>query len=111
MKIFNAVFATLLAASTALAQKPAAPAEPLTVIRAGVLIDGKSDTAKRDQVILIRGNRIVSVGDAVSFKAPTGANTIDLSRATVLPGMIDAHTHLFLQGEDPTEGGYDVQLL
>src|SRR5512138_67152 len=36
---------------------------------------------------------------------------IDLSRATVLPGLIDAHTHIFLQGEDPAEGGYDVQLL
>ena len=36
---------------------------------------------------------------------------IDLSQATVLPGLIDAHTHIFLQGEDPAEGGYDIQLL
>jgi imidazolonepropionase-like amidohydrolase len=95
------------------AQKPAAAPESVTIIRAGALIDGKSNTAKRDQVIVIRGNRIESVSDAASFKAPAGANanTIDLSRATVLPGMIDAHTHLFLQGEDPAEGGYDVQLL
>src|SRR5207245_2785736 len=40
-----------------------------------------------------------------------GVEIIDLSRATVLPGLIDSHTHLFLQGEDPAEGGYDVQLL
>src|SRR5437879_1829504 len=95
------------------AQKPATPAyDAVTIIRAGVLIDGKSDTAKRDQVVVIRGNRIESVSDAASFKAPSpNAKTIDLSRATVLPGMIDAHTHLFLQGEDPAEGGYDVQLL
>ena len=42
---------------------------------------------------------------------PAGAAVIDLSQATVLPGLIDAHTHIFLQGEDPAEGGYDIQLL
>lgn len=95
---------------------PAAPSQPspnadITVIRAGWVIDGKSNEAKRDQAIVIRGNRIVSVSGASNFTAPAGAKTIDLSSATVLPGMIDAHTHLFLQGEDPAEGGYDVQLL
>src|SRR4051812_4517325 len=77
----------------------------VTVIRAGTLIDGKSSTAKRNQVIVVRGNKIESVADATSFTAPAGATVIDLSNATVLPGMIDAHTHLFLQGEDPAEGG------
>src|SRR5512141_2336934 len=90
---------------------PAAGAETVTVIRAGTLIDGKSATARRDQVIIVRGNRIESVGDAASAKIPEGAAVIDLSRATVLPGLIDAHTHIFLQGEIPAEGGYDVQLL
>jgi imidazolonepropionase-like amidohydrolase len=83
----------------------------VTVIRAGTLIDGRSNTAKHNQVIVIRDNKIESVADAASFTAPAGANVIDLSNATVLPGMIDAHTHIFLQGEDPAEGGYDVQLL
>src|ERR1700750_2684430 len=77
----------------------AAPA--VTVIRAGVLIDGKSDQPRRDQVIVVRGKRIESVSDAASAKIPVGANTIDLSHSTVLPGLIDSHTHIFLQGEDP----------
>jgi len=86
-------------------------ADAVTVIRAGTLIDGKSSSPRRDQVIVIRGNRIESVGDSASSKIPSGAAVIDLGRATVLPGMIDAHTHIFLQGEDPAEGGYDIQLL
>ncbi|HEV8611628.1 MAG TPA: amidohydrolase family protein [Thermoanaerobaculia bacterium] len=94
-----------------LAVLPARAAKAVTVIRAGTLIDGKSATPRRDQVIVIRGSRIESVGDAASVKIPEGAAVIDLSRATVLPGLIDAHTHVFLQGEDPADGGYDVQLL
>jgi imidazolonepropionase-like amidohydrolase len=82
-----------------------------TAIRAGTLIDGKSDTPRHDQIILIRGNRIDSVSDAATTKIPAGAAMVDLSHATVLPGLIDSHTHIFLQGEDPAEGGYDVNIL
>src|SRR6185295_2865308 len=85
-----------------------ANAQQVTVIKAGTLIDGRSSEAKRNQTIVIRGNRIESVGDVAT---PAGAKVIDLSNMTVMPGMIDTHTHLFLQGEDPAEGGYDVQLL
>jgi imidazolonepropionase-like amidohydrolase len=88
----------------------AAPA-PVTVIRAGILIDPRVDAPRRNQVIVIRGERVEAVGDAGTVKQPAGANVIDLSNATVLPGMIESHTHLFLQGEDPAKGGYDVQLL
>lgn len=97
------------------AARPAAPqsATPpnITVIRAGTLIDGKSASPRRDQSIVIRGNRIESVGDTATVAVSASAKVIDLSRATVLPGLIDTHTHIFLQGEDPAEGGYDVQLL
>jgi len=73
-----------------------------------VLIDGKSDAPRHDQVVIVRGNRVESVSDAASAKIPAGANVIDLSQTTVLPGLIDAHTHIFLQGE---EGGYDANIL
>jgi imidazolonepropionase-like amidohydrolase len=83
----------------------------VTVIRAGTLIDGKSDKPRGNQVIVIRGNRIESVSDASSAKISAGATEIDLSKQTVLPGLIDSHTHIFLQGEDPAKGGYDANLL
>src|SRR3989475_2302732 len=92
-------------------QTASAAGAQITVIRAGTLIDGKSSTPRHDQVIVIRGNRIGSVSDAASAKIPAGASTIDLSHATVLPGLIDSHTHIFLQGEDPAQGGYDANIL
>lgn len=80
-------------------------------IRAGVLIDGGGGPPRREQIVVVRGERIESVLDASAAIVPAGASVVDLSRATVLPGLIDAHTHVFLQGEDPAEGGYDAQLL
>jgi imidazolonepropionase-like amidohydrolase len=85
--------------------------QAITVVRAGTLLDGRSDAVRHDQVIVIRGDRIASVGEAASAKIPSTVNVIDLSHATVLPGMIDSHTHIFLQGEDPAEGGYDANIL
>jgi len=83
----------------------------VTVIHVGILIDGTSDTPRRNQVIITRGQRIESVGDEAGAKIPEGAIAVDLSHFTVLPGLIDSHTHIFLQGEVPSEGGYDIQLL
>ena len=92
------------------AQVPAAATASLTVIRAGSLIDGQADAAKRNQLIFVRGNRIEKV-TATDAPIPAGANVIDLSNATVLPGLIDAHTHIFLWGEEPAKGGYDANIL
>jgi len=81
------------------------------VVRAQWLIDGIADKPRHDMEIVIRDNRIVDVRPANSQALPAAAQVIDLGAATVLPGLIDTHTHIFLQGEDPAVGGYDVQLL
>ncbi len=113
--VFSSTLAISAAAQLGAAPKPPSQgnqgAEQITVIRAGTLIEGKSNTVRHDQVIVIRGNRIQSVGDAASANTPAGAIMIDLSKSTVLPGLIDCHTHIFLQGEDPAEGGYDANIL
>jgi imidazolonepropionase-like amidohydrolase len=94
------------------AQEPAASnTERAVVVRAQTLIDGASAQPRHNQDVLIRGNRIVEVSQTGTHAPPTDARIIDLGSATVLPGLIDTHTHIFLQGEVPSAGGYDVQLL
>ena len=85
-------------------------AQQVTIIKAGTLIDGRSNEVRHNQTIVIRDNRIESVGENAAA-IPSSARVIDLSNMTVLPGLIDTHTHIFLQGEDPALGGYDIQLL
>src|ERR1051326_1798252 len=92
-----------------IAAQPAPPHR--TLVRAGRLIDGVSEAPKADQGILIEGKRIVLVGPwaAVQGRA-AGAERVDLSTMTVLPGLIDVHTHVLLNG-DITAQDYDDQLL
>jgi len=99
-----------MCAANSFAQAKKAETAPLTVIRAGTLIDGQNENPRKNQLIFIRGSRIEKVADG-SAVIPAGAKLIDLSYATVLPGLIDSHTHLFLWGEDPAKGGYDANIL
>ena len=85
------------------AQQPSA-----TLIRAGRLVDVRNGRVATNQEILVEGERIRQVGPSVPH--PANARIIDLSRATVLPGLIDNHTHILLQG-DITSADYDEQLL
>jgi len=82
-----------------------APAAAPTYLKCGWLFDGKSDQLHQNVVVAIEGETIKAVGDA-----PASGNVVDLSRETCLPGLIDTHTHVLLQG-DITAADYDAQLL
>jgi imidazolonepropionase-like amidohydrolase len=92
------------AASIAGAQSAPAPAPRHVVIHPGHLLDVKTGNTLTAQAIVIEGDKIVSVGPAADAKLAPGTETIDLPNATVLPGMIDAHTHLT---GDPKDLGYE----
>src|SRR5260370_32950463 len=85
-----------------------APQPKLAAINCGRLIDGKAGNVRENVTILVEGNTIRDVGPSV--EVPLEAEVIDLSTSTVLPGLIDCHTHVLLQG-DITSADYDEQLL
>ncbi|MBZ5705305.1 MAG: amidohydrolase family protein [Acidobacteriia bacterium] len=82
-----------------------AQAARATYVKCGTLIDGRSEQARKNITMLIEGEKIKEVGGAASV-----GEVIDLSRETCLPGLIDTHTHILLQG-DITATDYDTQLL
>jgi len=90
------VFAFVVLVASCLAQQApkTAPAPQITYIRAGRLFAATSDAVRENMVIVVSGDRIQSVAPANAVSIPAGATVIDLSRATVLPGLIDCHTHL-----------------
>ena len=94
----RSLLALLLASGGALG------AEPAILIRAGRVFDGRSRTLQEGIAILVEGKKIVRVGRDVS--PPDGARVLDLTRLTVMPGLIDAHTHIALH-----PGDYDAQVL
>ncbi len=80
--------------------------EPVVAVKAARLLDVKTGSYVANAVVVVRGDRIASVGGAV----PAGAGVIDLGDRTLLPGLIDAHTHILLQG-DATAPEYNEQIL
>ena len=97
----------LLTLALPLAAQTPPQSDRRVLVRAGRLIDLASDAAKADQGILVTSNRITRVGPYADVAASAaGAERVDLSRYTVMPGLIDAHTHVFRDG-----GDYATQLL
>jgi len=109
MRHATALVAALAVGTPTLLQAQAAPERVL--VHAGRLIDGLSDQPRADQGILIEGGRIARVGPWAGLAGEAGgARLVDLGDMTVLPGLIDNHTHILLQG-DITAQDYDDQLL
>jgi imidazolonepropionase-like amidohydrolase len=80
-----------------------------TYVHAGKLLDVRSGKMLSDQVIVIRGDRIERIAASGAMQIPAGAATVDLTHATVLPGLIDCHTHIMLADTDDSH--YDEILL
>src|SRR3989442_805957 len=101
--LFSATTSVFLVAQT--------PSPQQTLIKAGRLVDGRSQQVQTNVAILVEGERIKAVGAVAQLQSQApNARIIDLSQMTVLPGLIDAHTRLLLQG-DITSQEYEDQLL
>lgn len=111
MRLPSLVVALSVVAAAPAAGQQAGAGPVRTLVHAGTLIDGGGGAVRTDQGILIEDGRIAAVGPWADLSArAAGTTAIDLSGMTVLPGLIDAHTHLLLQG-DITAADYDDQLL
>jgi imidazolonepropionase-like amidohydrolase len=110
MLMLSAVVGTSAMAQSAAQPKSSPASEKVTAIRAANLIDGTASQVRHNVLIVIKGNKIESVTSGGN--PPANADVIDLpAGVTVLPGLIDTHTHIFLQGEDHKVESYDDQLL
>ena len=90
------LMAIAAAAAVSLASAPSQAPAIETAVQAGRLIDGLSTSVRERMTVLVRGDRITGVQDG--WQAPAGARVIDLRSSTIMPGLIDAHTHITGEG-------------
>ncbi len=101
-----ALLSFIVAAAMCSCAQTLTPTARTVVLKCGNLFDGRGDSLRKNVVILIEDGKIKDVGATV----PAAADVVDLSHSTCLPGLVDTHTHILLQG-DITAGDYDEQLL
>jgi len=97
----------LIAALASAPQLCAQSSAPVTVVKAGRLLDPRTGNVLARAAVLIDGDKIKQVGPSSQVAVPAGAKVIDLGAATLLPGLIDGHTHLFLDIIVPPEAEQD----
>src|SRR5690348_2193983 len=90
------------AAGSAIADAPGKPAGHPWLLKADRVFDARSEQAHVGWVVLVQGDKIAAVGPAAQVQAPPGTQTIDLPGTTLLPGLIDAHSHIFLHPYNET---------
>lgn len=96
-RIITATLLLALLASLSTAQTPQPPApDAVLLLKPARIFDGESAQLQTDWVVLVRGEKIEAVGPAREIRAPAGARIIELRGLTLMPGMIDAHSHVLL---------------
>src|SRR3546814_3386193 len=104
-RALSAVFAAamlLAAGATATAANVAAAADHAWLLKPERVFDARSEQAHRGWQVLVQGGTIIAVGPAARTKVPPATQSIDLPGMTLLPGLIDAHAHLFLHSYNET---------
>jgi len=103
MRRCTKLLALLIAAVICTAPAAAQPSGSVTLVKAGRLLDPRTGNVLTPAAVLVEGDKVKQVGLASQMSVPAGANLIDLGAATLLPGLIDGHTHLFLDIIVPPE--------
>src|SRR6516164_1025353 len=99
----------VLSASVFLSGQESGETKQTIAIRAQRMIDGKSENVLKNAVVLVAGEKITAVGSGLAI--PANAKLIDLGDATILPGLIDAHTHLLTEMDGSNLSLQDVEML